>query len=57
MPASYKISTIFAAITEDSSDGFSTTVFPATNAAAVMPVAIAAGKFQGGIAAPAPNGM
>ena len=57
IPASYKISTIFAAMTGDSSDGFNTTVFPVTSAAAAIPVAIAAGKFHGGITAPAPSGM
>ncbi len=57
IPASYKISTIFDATIVASSDGLSTTVFPVTKAATAMPVAMAAGKFQGGIAAPTPSGM
>ena len=37
--------------------GFSTTQFPATTAALVMPAIIAFGKFQAGITAPTPSGI
>jgi len=40
-----------------SEEGLSTTVFPVTIAAAVMPAMMASGKFQGGITAPTPSGM
>ena len=38
-------------------EGLSTTVFPATNAAEVIPTRIAKGKFQGGITAKTPSGI
>ena len=37
--------------------GFSTTVFPVTSAAAVIPPMMAAGKFHGGITSTTPSGM
>lgn len=37
--------------------GFTTTAFPATTAAIVMPVRIARGKFQGETITPTPSGM
>ena len=46
-----------AAMTGESLDGFSTTVFPVTIAADVIPAMIAIGKFHGGITAPTPSGM
>src|SRR6187551_2591336 len=56
-PTSSTISMNFAAIVGESDDGLSTTVFPATTAAIVMPAMIASGKFHGGITAPTPRGM
>jgi len=41
----------------ESLEGFSTTVFPQTMAAEVIPAMIAKGKFHGGITAPTPRGM
>ena len=40
----------------DCSAGFTTTVFPATSAADVIPVVIASGKFHGAITATTPSG-
>ena len=56
-PISSSKSTNHAAITAASLDGLSTTVFPETIAAAVMPIMMAPAKFQGGITAPTPRGM
>ena len=53
-PAFSKISTTFAATTGVSLEGLSTTEFPVTTAAAVMPVRIATGKFHGAITATTP---
>jgi hypothetical protein len=39
-----------------SDEGLRTTVLPVTMAAVVIPVAMARGKFQGGITTPAPSG-
>ena len=44
-------------MTGDCSAGFMTTVLPVTSAAAVMPVGIASGKFQGGITTATPRAM
>ena len=46
-----------AATAGESDEGFSTTVFPATSAAVVIPAMMADGKFHGGITAPTPSGM
>ena len=56
-PASSSTSINRAAIVGESLDGFSTTVFPVTIAAAVIPAMIANGKFHGEITAPTPSGM
>src|SRR5256885_2575086 len=56
-PTSSTTSINLAAIVGESDDGLSTTVFPATTAALVMPAMIASGKFQGGMIAPTPKGM
>jgi hypothetical protein len=56
-PASSSNSMNFAAIVGESLEGFSTTVFPQTIDASVMPAMIAQGKFHGGITAPTPSGM
>ena len=56
-PISSSKSTNHAAITAASLDGLSTTVFPETIAAAVIPIMMAPAKFQGGITAPTPRGM
>src|SRR5688500_12494252 len=56
-PTSSTISINFAAIVGESDDGFSTTVFPVTTAAIVIPAMIASGKFHGGMTAPTPSGM
>src|SRR6185295_14517342 len=47
-PDASSTSTNCAAIVGESLEGLSTTVFPVTSAATVMPVAIASGKFHGG---------
>ena len=57
MPASSSTSMNFAAMVGESLEGFRTTVFPVTIAAAVMPAMMANGKFHGGITAPTPSGM
>ena len=46
-----------AAIVGESLEGFRITVLPHTTLAAVMPSAIALGKFQGEITAPTPSAM
>src|ERR1700749_1759836 len=56
-PASSRTSTNRAAIVGESLDGFSTTVFPVTIAADVIPAIMANAKFHGGITAPTPMGM
>jgi hypothetical protein len=56
-PTSCSSWTNAAAMTGASLDGLSTTVFPATSAAVVMPAMIAKAKFQGGITTPTPSGM
>ena len=43
-------------MTEDCSAGLMITVLPVTRAAAVMPVRMASGKFQGAITAATPRG-
>jgi hypothetical protein len=56
-PASNKISTKIAAMVGESPDGFTTTVFPATIEARVIPPIMAAAKFHGGIITPTPRGI
>jgi hypothetical protein len=46
-----------AAITGEVEAGLSTIVFPATTGATTRPTIIAQGKFQGGMATPAPSGI
>src|SRR5262249_61189898 len=55
-PTSSRSATNCHAIPGVSLAGFSTTVFPVTIAADVMPARIASGKFHGGITAPTPSG-
>ena len=43
-------------MTAASGEGLSTTVFPVTTAAEVMPAMIASAKFHGGMMAPTPSG-
>ena len=45
-----------AATTDDCSAGFMTTELPVANAATVMPVRIASGKFQGAMTTTTPRG-
>src|SRR5215831_8907069 len=56
-PASSMASKNFAAIVGESLEGFRITVLPQTMLAAVMPSAIALGKFHGEITAPTPSAM
>jgi hypothetical protein len=55
-PISSITSTNLAAMIGVSSEGFSTTVLPATMAEHDMPAIIANGKFQGGMMMPTPSG-
>ncbi len=56
-PTSRRISMNFQPIHGESLEGFSTTVFPVTSAAEVIPARIARGKFHGGMITPTPSGM
>jgi hypothetical protein len=55
-PASSRISKMVHAVSGASLLGFKIAVLPVTRVAAVIPIAIAQGKFQGGITAPTPRG-
>ena len=57
MPASSHASRNIVAMPAASDEGLSTTVFPATSAAVVMPHRIASGKFHGGMTTQTPMGM
>ncbi len=56
-PASSRTSKTFQAVRGESLLGLRIALFPVTIVAAVIPIAIAQGKFQGGMTTPTPSEM